>query len=147
MAGRGDVLIKEVATLYEAYSKGEESPLPELAMQYGDFAVWQRGWLQGEVLEQQMAYWREQLGGELPVLELPTDHPRPAVQSYRGAQQQFALPGELTGQLRELSRREGVTLFMTLLAAFQTLLYRYSGQAEIVVGAPWRGVTTGRRSR
>ena len=133
------VLIKEVATLYEAFSKGGESPLPELPIQFGDFAVWQRGWLQDEQLERQLAYWREQLGGELPVLELPTDRPRPAVQSDRGARLGIQLPAELSAGLKELSRREGVTLFMTLLAAFQTLLHRYSGQKEIVVGSPVAG--------
>ena len=128
------LLIKEVMTLYAAYTQGAESPLPELPVQYSDFAVWQRGWLQGEELERQLSYWRGQLGGELPVLELPTDRPRSALQGHRGAQQQFRLGPEITGQLRELSRREGVTMFMTLLAAFQLLLQRYSGQKEIVVG-------------
>jgi Condensation domain/Phosphopantetheine attachment site len=128
------VLIKEVATLYEAYSKGHESPLTELPIQYSDFALWQRGWLQGEELERQLAYWRKQLGGVLPVLELPTDRVRPAVPSYRGAQLSFRLSPEVSAGLKELSRREGVTLFMTLLAAFQTLLHRYSGQEEILVG-------------
>jgi surfactin family lipopeptide synthetase A len=133
------VLIKEVATLYEAYSQGEESPLTELPVQYGDFAVWQRGWLQGEELERQLGYWREQLGGTLPVLELPTFRARPAVQSHRGSQLGLRLSPEVSAGLKELSRREGVTLFMTLLAAFQTLLYRYSGQQEIVVGTPVAG--------
>ena len=128
------LLIKEVATLYEAYSSGEESALTELPVQYGDFAMWQQGWLQGEALERQLIYWREQLGGRLPVLELPTDRPRPAVQSYRGARLGLGLPDELSTELKELSRREGATLFMTLLAAFQILLHRYSGQREIVVG-------------
>ena len=132
-------VLKEVATLYEAYSQGAESPLPELPMQYADFAVWQRGWLQGEELERQLAYWREQLGGELPRLELPTDRERPAVPSYRGAQLGFRLSPEVSAGLKELSRREGVTLFMTLLAAFQTLLHRYSGQEDIVVGSPVAG--------
>ena len=133
------VLIKEVAALYAAYSQGDESPLPELGVQYGDFAVWQRGWLQGEELEQQLAYWRRQLGGELPTLELPTDRPRPAMQSYRGANLGFRLSPEVSAGLKELSRREGATLFMTLLAAFQTLLHRYSGQDDIVVGSPVAG--------
>src|SRR6185312_10779784 len=118
------LLIKEVGTLYEAYSQGEQSPLSELPVQYGDFAVWQRGWLQGDELERQLGYWREQLGGELPALELPTDRPRSVLQSHRGGHQQFGLGAEITAQLRELSRREGVTLFMTLLAAFQILLQR-----------------------
>src|SRR5207302_5447895 len=101
----------------------------------------QRGWLQGEVLEEQLSYWREQLGGELPVLELPTDRPRPPVQSYRGAQHSFVLSRELSGRVREVSRGEGVTLYMLLLAGFQALLYRYSGQEEVVVGSPIAGRT------
>ena len=127
------VLIGEVAALYEAYREGRESPLPELAIQYGDFAVWQREWLQGEVLEQQLRYWRQQLA-EMPVLELPTDGARPAVQSYRGAHHSFRLAPELAAGLKELSQQEGVTLYMTLLAAFQVLLSRYSGQEDVVVG-------------
>ena len=129
------LLIKEVATLYDAYSRGEESPLPELAIQYSDFAAWQREWLQGEELERQLSYWRKELGGELPVLELPIDRARPAVPSHRGNRLGFRLSVELTAALAELSRREGVTLFMALLAAFQTLLHRHSGQDDIVVGS------------
>jgi NRPS condensation-like uncharacterized protein len=130
------VLVREVAALYGAFSQGEPSPLAELELQYADYAAWQREWLQGEVLEQQLSYWRIQLGGRLPVLELPTDHVRPAVQSYRGKSQSFTLPAEVAQGVKELSRREGVTLFMTLLAAFQTLLHRYTQQDEIVVGTP-----------
>jgi amino acid adenylation domain-containing protein len=130
------VLIKEVGTLYDAYSRGEESPLAELPVQYKDFAVWQRGWLQGEELERQFDYWRKLLGSELPVLELPADRPRPAKPSYHGAQLLYRLSPELTAGLNELSRTEGVTLFMTLLAAFQTLLFRYTGQERIIVGSP-----------
>jgi hypothetical protein len=133
------VLLKEVTTLYEAYSLGSESPLPELPVQYSDFAVWQRSWLQGEELERQLVYWRKQLGGELSRLELPTDQARPAVLSNRGAQLNFQLTPEVSAALKELSRREGVTLFMTLLAAFQTLLHRYSGQEDIVVGSNLAG--------
>jgi non-ribosomal peptide synthetase component F len=129
------VLIGEVRALYDAYSAGESSPLEELPIQYADFAVWQREWLKGEVLERELEYWRKQLLG-VEALRLPTDHPRPAVPSYRGAQEVFQLDAELTSALRELSRQEGVTLFMTLLAAFQTLLYRYTGQKDIVVGTP-----------
>ena len=135
------VLVKEVATLYEAYIKGEESPLPELETQYADYAAWQREWLQGEVLAEQLSYWRRQLGGELPLLELPTDKPRPAVQSYRGARESITLSEELTQQLKALSQREGCTLFMTLLATFQVLLSRYTGQEDIVVGTPIAGRT------
>ena len=135
------VLVKEVATLYEAYIKGEESPLPELELQYADYAAWQREWLQGEVLAEQLSYWQRQLGGELPVLELPTDRPRPAVQSYRGARESMVLSEELTQQLKALSQREGCTLFMTLLAAFQVLLHRYTRQDDIVVGTVVAGRT------
>jgi len=130
------VFNRELAVLYEAFSAGEPSPLPELPIQYADFAVWQRGWLQGEVLEEQLAYWRQHLGDDLPVLELPTDRPRPAAQSFRGAHQTFVLSNALTESLKALSRQEGVTLFTTLLAAFKTLLYRYTGQEDVVVGSP-----------
>ena len=127
------VLLKEFKVLYEAYARGEESPLAELEIQYADFAHWQREWLQGEVLERQLGYWKEQLAGAPALLELPTDYPRPAVQTFRGAHQSLTLPVELTTELKALTQRSGVTLFMTLLAAFQTLLSRYSGQDDIVV--------------
>src|SRR5688572_21903477 len=133
------VLTREVAALYRAFVNRETARLPELPVQYADFATWQREWLQGEVLAQQVAYWREQLAGAPAVLELPVDHPRPAVQSHRGARQSFTLPDELKQRLEELSRREGVTLFMTLLGAWQTLLMRYSGQQDIVVGTTIAG--------
>jgi amino acid adenylation domain-containing protein/FkbM family methyltransferase len=128
------VLVKNVAALYQAYERGLESPLAELSVQYADYAVWQREWLSGEVLEQQLAYWRKQLAGAPPVLTLPTDHPRPRVQNYRGAALRFVLSAELTTALKELSRRTGVTLFMTLLAGFKVLLWRLSGQEDISVG-------------
>jgi non-ribosomal peptide synthetase component F len=137
------VLVREVGALYEAYSRGEESPLEELQVQYGDYAVWQREYLRGEVLEEQMEYWREQLRGVSGVLEMPTDRVRPAVQSYRGASIAFMLEEELCGQLTALMHGEGVTLFMLLLTAFQTLLYRYSRQSDIVVGSPVAGRTRG----
>jgi amino acid adenylation domain-containing protein len=130
------VLMRELAVLYEAFSTGKPASLPELPIQYADFALWQREWLQREVLESQLGYWKQQLGGELPVLELPTDRPRPPVQTYRGARQSFELSQELTDALKGLSRREGVTLFMTLLAAFKVLLYRYTGQEDVIVGSP-----------
>ena len=133
------ILVREVGALYEAYIEGRESPLPELTIQYADYAVWQREWLQGEVLEQQLAYWRGQLGDELPVLQLPTDRPRPPVQSHRGRSVNFSLPAEVTAQLQQLSNAEGVTLYMTLLAVFKLLLWRYSGQSEVVVGTPIAG--------
>src|SRR6201991_4534612 len=132
------VLIRELGALYQAYSAGQESPLEELAIQYGDYAQWQREWLQGEVLEQKLGYWREQLG-ELPVLELPTDHIRPAVQSYTGRRHSFTIPTAVTQQLKEVSQQEGATLYMVLLAAFQLLLSRYSGQEDIVVGTDIAG--------
>ena len=133
------VLVREVGLLYPSLCAAAESPLAELAIQYADFAVWQREWLQGEVLEQQLAYWRKQLAGAPAVLELPSDHVRPAVQSFRGSHQPFVISERLTVGLKELSRREDATLFMTLLAAFKALLYRYTGQADIVVGSPIAG--------
>jgi amino acid adenylation domain-containing protein len=129
------ILIREVGTLYQAYITGDPSPLPELEIQYADYAVWQRNYLQGDVLERQLSYWREQLA-EIEPLELPLDYPRPALATYQGAGWNFELSKELTGELQALSRRDGVTLFITLLAAFQTLLARYSGQEKIAVGAP-----------
>ena len=133
------VLFRELAALYQAFCHGQPSPLPELAIQYADFAVWQRQWLQADELERQLGYWRQQLAGAPAALELPTDRPRPAMQGYRGAIAARALPASLTQPLTELSHREGATLFMTLLAAFQTLLYRYSGQEDILVGSPIAG--------
>jgi amino acid adenylation domain-containing protein len=135
------VLIREVGALYAAYSGGLSSPLPALPVQYADYALWQRGWLQGEVLERQVAYWKERLSGAPAALQLPTDRPRPAVQSYRGAQQGFALSQELSDGLRALARSEGATLFMVLLAAFQVVLSRWSGQTDVVVGSPIAGRT------
>jgi alpha-ketoglutarate-dependent taurine dioxygenase/acyl carrier protein len=128
------VLIRELTTLYEAYATGQESPLAELEIQYADFAHWQREWLQGEVLERQLGYWKEQLAEAPAMLELPTDYPRPAMQTLCGETHSFKFPPDLTKSLEELSRREGVTLYMTLLAAWKTLLFRYSGQEDIVIG-------------
>jgi len=130
------VFMRELAALYEAFSTGKSALLLELPIQYADFAIWQRQWLQGEVLETQLSYWKQQLSGNLPVLELPTDFPRSAVQTFRGARQNFELPQTLTEELKTLSQREGATLFMTLLAAFKTLLYRYIGTEDILVGSP-----------
>jgi amino acid adenylation domain-containing protein len=129
------VLLRELATFYEAFSSGKSSPLPDLPIQYADFAQWQRQSQQGKMLEKSLAYWRKQLA-DLSPLRLPTDRPRPARQSYRGAAESVLLPEALTQALRDLSLREGGTLFMTLLAAFQTLLYRYCGQEDIVIGSP-----------
>ena len=129
------VLVREVAILYEAYSQGQESPLPDLPLQYAHFAVWQRGWLQGDVLDQQLSYWKQQLAGAPPVLELPLDYPRPAVQTYHGSQVSFRLSRTVTTALKEIGRRERATLFMTLLAAWQTFLSAYTGRTDIVTGA------------
>jgi amino acid adenylation domain-containing protein len=133
------ILIREVGTLYAAFVQGQPSLLPPLPVQYADYATWQRGWLQGEILDRQLNYWRDRLRGAPAALELPTDRPRPAVQSYRGSVHGFALPRELSLRLTELSRREGVTLFMVLLAGFQAVLERWSGQTDIVVGTPIAG--------
>jgi amino acid adenylation domain-containing protein len=130
------VLVREVAALYEAYAQDRESPLPELPVQYADYAVWQREWLQGEVLAKQLAYWKKQLEGSPALLEFPTDRPRPSALTFRGAVLGVELSAQLTEELRALARREGVTLYMILLAAFQTLLSRYTGQQDIVVGSP-----------
>lgn len=130
------VLIREVAILYDAFSNGKPSPLPDLPLQYADFAKWQRKWLQGEVMEKQLDYWKNQLGDTPPALELPTDRTRPAEQTYRGADQIFHFSKELSDRLTDFSRRNGATLFMTLLAAFQTLLYRYTQQDDITIGSP-----------
>src|SRR5262244_1752419 len=130
------VLYRELSLLYEAFSKGQPSPLPELSIQYADFAVWQRQWLQGEVLESQLSYWKKQLEGAPAVLNLPMDRPRPPLQSFRGARRSLELSKGLTRDLKNLSRQNDVTLFMTLLAAFQTLLYRYTAQEDVVVGSP-----------
>ncbi|HAM51733.1 MAG TPA: non-ribosomal peptide synthetase [Nitrospiraceae bacterium] len=129
------ILYRELSVLYDAFSKGNLSPLPQLPIQYADFAVWQRNWLKGEVLEKQLSFWIEHLQHISP-LELPTDHPRPAVQTFDGATHTIQFPQTLTEALQVLSRKEGVTLFMTLLAAFQSLLHRYTGQEDIVVGTP-----------
>ncbi len=133
------VLVRELRTLYEAFLAGKPSLLPELPIQYADYAIWQRQWLQGQVLESQLDYWKHQLAGAPLLTELPTDRARPAIQSFRGTYQDFMLPRALSESLQALSRREGVTLFMTLLAAFQTLLYRYTRQTDIVVGSPIAG--------
>ncbi|MFL5385853.1 MAG: amino acid adenylation domain-containing protein [Longimicrobiaceae bacterium] len=135
------VLLSELSTLYGAYAAGQEPALPEPPVQFADFAAWQREHVSGDRLARQLAWWREHLAGAPAVLEFPTDRPRPAVQSFRGAAEPVHFPAELTEQLRALSRREGATLFMTLLAGWQLLLSRYSGQADVVVGAPIAGRT------
>ena len=138
------ILVRELAAVYGAFHRGEPSPLPELPVQYVDFADWQRRWLQGEMLAAQVEHWRRRLAGAPPLLALPTDRPRPAVQSSRGAFRPFAaLPADAARRLEDLSRREGTTLFATLLTAFQVLLCRYSGQEDVIVGFP----VAGRRHR
>ncbi|HYH78578.1 MAG TPA: amino acid adenylation domain-containing protein, partial [Longimicrobium sp.] len=135
------VLDRELSALLAAYSEGRESPLPELGVQYADYAVWQREHLRGEMLERQLSYWRERLAGAPELLELPTDHPRPAVQTFRGAGERIELPGELLDRLRALGRSEGATLYMVVLSAFQVLLSKYGGSEDIVVGSPVAGRT------
>ncbi|WP_416671495.1 non-ribosomal peptide synthetase [Egbenema bharatensis] len=127
------VLMRELKVLYEAFSKGENSPLPDLPIQYADWAIWQRQSLQGEVLQQQLDYWKQQLAG-LPVLEFPTDRPRPAIPTFQGKQCSFILSRSLTTALKQLSAQEGVTLFVVFLTAFNILLCKYSNQDDIVVG-------------
>jgi amino acid adenylation domain-containing protein len=135
------VLFRELSALYAAYREGRESPLPELAVQYADYAVWQRGQLAGEVLEGQLGYWKERLAGAPELLELPADHSRPAVQTFRGATVPVELSLELLERLQALGRSEGATLYMTLLGAFQVLLSKYAGSEDVVVGSPIAGRT------
>jgi amino acid adenylation domain-containing protein len=136
------ILWREMMTLYRAatdHRPSGEAVLPELPIQYGDFAAWQRAWFAGEVLASELAYWRQQLAGAPALLELPTDRPRPPVQSFRGERHRFSLPSAPARNLKALGRREGTTLFMVLLATFDVLLARYSRQEDIVVGAPIAG--------
>ncbi|HGN0900021.1 TPA: pyoverdine non-ribosomal peptide synthetase PvdD, partial [Pseudomonas aeruginosa] len=130
------VMVEELVQLYAGYSQGLDVVLPALPIQYADYALWQRSWMEAGEKERQLAYWTGLLGGEQPVLELPFDRPRPARQSHRGAQLGFELPRELVEAVRALAQREGASSFMLLLASFQALLYRYSGQADIRVGVP-----------
>jgi amino acid adenylation domain-containing protein len=134
-----DIFMSELVTLYEAFAAGEPSPLAELSLQYGDFAAWQHELLTGEMLAEQVSYWKQQLSGDLPVLEIPTDHPRPLQMTYTGGDVFFDVTQSLTERLKELSSREGATLFMTLLAAFLTLLHRYTGQKDILMGTAIAG--------
>jgi amino acid adenylation domain-containing protein/non-ribosomal peptide synthase protein (TIGR01720 family) len=129
------VFAQELGALYGAFSQGRPAPLPELPLQYADFSLWQRQWLQGEVLAKQLDYWRQTLAGA-PILDLPTDRPRPAVQRYKAARHTFEVGADVAQRLQELSAQEGATVFMTLLAAFQVLLSRYSGQEDVCVGTP-----------
>ena len=134
-----DVFAQELGTLYTAFSKGEPSPLPDLPIQYADFAVWYREWMQGEILETQLDYWNQQMGGtsdrpKVPVLELPTDYPRPATQTFQGAKHLLTLPEPLTNAVKVLSQQSGSTLFMIVLAAWQVLLGRSARQTDFAVG-------------
>jgi amino acid adenylation domain-containing protein len=135
------VLFRELAALYPAFRDGAASPLAPLPIQYADYAVWQRAQLAGPALERQLAYWRHQLDGSPPLLELPTDHPRPAEQTYRGAWEPVELPADLVGRLEALARREGATLYMVLLGAFSVLLAKYAGTDDVAVGSPIAGRT------
>jgi amino acid adenylation domain-containing protein len=135
------VLTREVSALYAAFAEGRPSPLSELPVQYADYSVWQREWLSGPVLERQLAYWKSHLAGAPPLLEIPTDRAPSSMRGARGAGRPFSLPQEASRGLRTLAQQEGATLFMTLLAAFQALLARYSGQDDVVVGSPIAGRT------
>ena len=134
------VLLNELAVLYSAAMVSEQAALPALPIQYGDYAAWQQKWLRSDLLKSQLAFWKKQLGEPIvPVIELPADHPRPAIQSYQGEQHLFSLSPTLLDQLKSLSQQEGATLFMTLLAAFYVLLRRYTGQEDLFVGVPISG--------
>jgi amino acid adenylation domain-containing protein len=130
------VLVHEFSALYAAISQGQPDPLPALPIQYADYAMWQRRWITGEVLQRQLDFWRHHLSGAAALLELPTDRPRPAVQDYAGAFLGFELDADLTAKLKALSQRHGTTLFMTLFAAWAVLLARLSGQSDVVIGTP-----------
>ena len=133
------VLLRELGTIYEAFCIGRPSPLPELPIQYSDFVVWQRDWLRGAVREKQLGFWKKRLAGAPALLELPTDRPRPSMQSHRGAEEAAVFPVSLLKAVKELGHQAGASLFMTLLSAFQILLSRYSGQDDITVGFPMAG--------
>ncbi|WP_236069637.1 condensation domain-containing protein, partial [Citreicoccus inhibens] len=136
-----EIFVRELTAFYEAFVDGHASPLPALSLQYADFSTWQRDWLQGEPLEAQLAHWRQQLKGAPRALELPTDRPRPAAQTFRGANIHVAWPKSLWREMEGLGRREGATVFMVLLAAYQALLSRYTGQRDVSVGSPIAGRT------
>ncbi|MFN2529808.1 MAG: amino acid adenylation domain-containing protein [Pyrinomonadaceae bacterium] len=133
------ILARELTALYGEFAFGRPTQIPELSVQYGDYAIWQREWLRSDLLEKQLSYWKRQLHGAPALLELPKDRPRPAVQTFNGARKSARLSHSLTKALNDLSRREGVTMFMTILAVYQTLLWRYSGQSDLVVGTPVAG--------
>ncbi|MBD2441588.1 condensation domain-containing protein, partial [Nostoc sp. FACHB-110] len=131
------IFLQELEILYQAFTQGKPNPLPELTIQSADFAVWQRQWLTKGVQQQQLDYWKQQLAGAPPLLELPTDYPRPSVQTFVGANKRFQLDKDLTDKLVTLSQNSGVTLFMTLLTALAILLHRYSGEDDICIGTPF----------
>jgi surfactin family lipopeptide synthetase A len=131
-----NVMMSEMGRLYTAFATGQPSPLPELPIQYADYALWQREWLKGELLASQLAYWKQRIGDAPPVLELMTDFPRPSVQTHRGRQEPFIIDGRVSEGLRTLAQQEQATLFMVYLAAFKTLLYRYTDQETLLVGTP-----------
>ena len=137
-----EIFFRELVTFYAAEIQGKPADLPELPIQYADYAVWEQERLSGERLERQTQYWKQQLAG-LPLLDLPTDRPRPAVATYRGSRETFRVDAELTAALKQLAQSEKTTLFMTLLAAFEVLLYRYSGQDDFAIGT----LTAGRGGR
>jgi hypothetical protein len=132
------ILIREIATLYQTKVANRPSPLPDLSVQYADFATWQREWLQGETLDKQLDYWRGQLA-DTAVVDLPTDYPRPAVQTFAGARHTFTIAPDIASQFHQISHAENSTLFMALLAAFNILLYIYSRQTDIAIGTPVAG--------
>src|SRR5207253_2978561 len=131
-----DVLNRELSILYAGFVEGHEAGLPELPIQYADYAVWQQQWMESGGLDEQLDYWRTQLAGAPTLLQLPTDLPRPAMQSFRGATVQTMLPRRLLERVRALGDQEGATPFMTQLAAFAVLLSRYSGQEDILIASP-----------
>ncbi|MGE5343919.1 MAG: amino acid adenylation domain-containing protein [Candidatus Omnitrophota bacterium] len=131
-----ELFTRELVMIYEAFLENRPSPLPEIPIQYADFSVWQKEWLQGEVLDRQLSYWKNILSGELPILEIPADRQRPAISSYRGKMQKVRIPEDLTLKLVELSRSQGCSMYMLVMAAFNVLLYRYSGQDDILIGSP-----------
>lgn len=133
------IMFRELGTLYSAYVRNSDSPLPELDIQYADYAIWQRSWLKGDTLKRQLSFWKEMLEGAPPSLQLPLDRPRPARESFKGATRAFELPKGLTEGMSDLARREGATLFMACLATYQILLARWSGQLDVVVGSPIAG--------
>src|SRR5262249_105419 len=130
------VLLRELRVLYDAYAQGRRSPLPPLEVQYADYALWQRDWLRGDVLPQQLAYWKTQLDDAPPTLELPSDHPRPATPTYKGAVKLFSLSPALSERLAGFAKQESVTQYMLLLAALQVVLGRWSGQRDLLIGSP-----------